>query len=348
MLEQDLTELFELQAGEEPPPAHASMTAAARHGRTRLRRRRTLSIAAPVLAAMAVLAVALSGTIAAPVPAPPRPASGQSPSAGLHEVPPLFFWPGWLPPGMKVLSGELLAPRLESLTVGISQEAGANQQYGVTAFSKSGCTMRPAKLYCSFDFQYALGASAGTVDGFPAYWSDGSRLVFERASGLWATVNSPTHADDLRIERNLTAHVPAIRYPVQLTGNWPGVGIADVGFTYRHGRAIVDGLAFGRGTALTPRGSDALTNTADVGVGKAGSNVRVCGTGGRDEVLDGYPVVDTLIPGESERVCGYDVRGQALVVMTNGKQPYPTAPVVFTHLRLFGLNPANWPSTPVR
>src|ERR1700734_598285 len=101
MLEQDLAELFEVQASEDQPPGHASVAAAAQHGRSRLRRRR-LSIAAPLLAVVTVLALAMGGVLLTSAPTPPPQSQGQS-----HVVPRLYLWPGWLPRGMAITAGVL-------------------------------------------------------------------------------------------------------------------------------------------------------------------------------------------------------------------------------------------------
>jgi hypothetical protein len=346
MLEHDLIELFELQAAEEPPAAHASVTAASRHGRSRLRRRWAVSVAAPVLAAAAVLAVAVSGTLTAAAPAPTSPAStgpaqGQVRVTDPHLVPPLFFWPGWLPRGMHVDGGNLSAPEQEQLFV-----KNAAQEWNVTAFTAGGCILKPSALSCAGSFAYPRTGSAGIVHGFPAYWSDGQPgnfLIFEWARDQWAAAQFPTHQDDLRVARNLTARVPAIRYPVQLTGRWTGVGIPTTGFTFRHGLAVVDGLSFGTGTALKAPAIDQV----DIGVGPTGRKSAICGHGGTAEVIGGYPVIDQLSAGQTERICGYDVKGQALIVMASGPHLFASARAVFVHLRVFGLNPAKWPTTPI-
>jgi hypothetical protein len=340
MLEQNLTELFEAQATEDPPPGHASIAAATRHGRTRIRRHRALSVAAPILAAAAVLTVAVSEAQTGSAPAPTSSPTGQVQVTDPHLVPPLFFWTGWLPRGMHVDGGDLSAPRQEQLVVN-----NTPHQWGVTAFSAGGCTLRPSELSCTGSFAYPRTGSAGTVNGFPAYWSDGQPgnfLIFEWARDQWAAAKFPTHQDDLRVARNLTARVPAIRYPVQLTGRWPGAGIPTTGFTYRHGLAVVDGVSFGTGIDLKAPAIDQV----DVGVAPTGRKSAICGHGGTAEVIGGYPVIDQRPDGQTERICGYDVKGQALIVLANGPHLFVSARTVFLHLRVFGLNPAKWPATP--
>src|SRR3984957_1111151 len=343
MLDQDLTELFELQAGEEPPPpAHASIAAAVHHGRSRLRRRRTLSIAAPLLAVITVLAVALTGTLVAPAPAPTRPVQGQSLPRQPHAVPPLYFWPGWLPRGMTVKSGVVSAPHGEWLNV---RGTGAP----LIAYSEGACTLKPSKLSCGPEATYALDGTARVINGYPAYWSDGSGLVFERARNQWASVPCPNPGDALRVAGHLPARVPPIRYPAQLTGRWRGVGLEWAAFNYVHGRAVVHQYALARGADLYQLpGTIVADENALIDEHSAGAPRR-CGQG-THEILGGYRVVVRAAGGPDpySRVCASNADKLMIVVSTSGKRVFGPARAVFAHLKLFGPDPSNWPSTPFR
>jgi len=339
MLDQDLTELFELQAGEEPPPAHASIAAAAHHGRSWLRRRRTLTTAAPLLAAATVLGIALAGPLATQGPAHPR---QDQPTPGPHVIPPLYFWPGWLPHGMTVKSGVVSARHGEWLNV---RGTGAP----LIAYSEGACTLKPSKLSCGPEATYALDGTARVINGYPAYWSDGSGLVFERARNQWASVAFPNREDDLRVARHLTARVPPIRYPAQLTGRWRGVGLEWAAFNYVHGRAVVHQYALARGADLYQLpGTIVADENALIDEHSAGAPRR-CGQG-THEILGGYRVVVRAAGGPDpySRVCASNADKLMIVVSTSGKRVFGPARAVFAHLKLFGPDPSNWPSTPFR
>ena len=355
MLEQDLTELFEVQAAEDQPPGHASIAAAAHHGRSRLRRRR-LSIAAPLVAVVIVLATALGGALLTPAPVPPPQPQSQGQS---HVVPQLYLWPGWLPRGMAITAGLIYNPHGETLEVGPS---AAPFQWGVSSFSAA-CTAKQSKLSCSvqpdpsFDgFAGTVngfpstGGRAGKVNGFPAYWTGGGGLIIQRARDQWTVVTFPTHADDLRVARHLTAPVPPVRYPAQLTGRWPGTGLQYAGFTYNRGRAVIDGYGLARGAAVNPpRNSPPDQNTVLIEARPAGSPAG-CPSAGTRTVINGYQVVITWSDKDGadpvEDVCASNADGFLLYTHSVGKHLVAPAPVVFAHLRLFGPDPAKWPATP--
>ncbi len=161
----------------------------------------------------------------------------------------------------------------------------------------------------------------------------------------------PTHSDDLRVARHLTGHVPmAVRYPAQLTGSWPGVGVQYAAFRYTRGQVVLDQYALARGAALLSAGHfDELLNIAQIGSGPAVTK-GPCGPG-TAEVIDGYRVAVQQISGRAipfERVCACDVHGLSVSVTIEGSRPFASATVIFTHLRLFGPDTAHWTTRPVR
>lgn len=355
MLEHDLIELFDHQASEDQPPAEASIATASRDGRTRLRRRRAVNIGGPLLAVIAVLAIALSGSLLAPAPPVPQPPSqGQS-----HVVSRLYLWPAWLPRGMAVTAGVIYNPHGETLEAG---PARGPFEWRVSSFSAD-CTAKQSKLSCrvqpdpNFDgfagtvngFPSTEGR-AGMVNGFPAYWTGGGGLIVERARGQWTVVTFPTHADDLRVARHLTAPVPRVRYPAQLTGNWPGTGLQYAGFTYDRGLAVVDGYALARGTTLTaPVNRRPDQNIVQIGAVPVGSRPG-CGSAGTRTVLNGYHVIITWIDQHGadpiENVCANRADGLQVQTHSDGRHVVASASAVFAHLKLFGPDQANWPATP--
>jgi hypothetical protein len=354
MLEQDLAELFEVQASEDQPPGHASVAAAAQHGRSRLRRRR-LSIAAPLLAVVTVLALAIGGVLLTSAPTPPPQSQGQS-----HVVPRLYLWPGWLPRGMAITAGVLYNPHGETLDVG---PAHGPFESSVSSFAAM-CIAKQSKLSCnvqpdpSFDgFAGTVNAfpsidgRAGTVNGYPAYWTGRGGLIVERSRDQWTVVTFPTRADDLRVARHLTAPVPPVRYPAQLTGNWPGTGLQYASFTYDHGRAVINGYALAQGAPLNPPGeAPPGQNTVQVDARPSGPKSKCGPPRGTAEVINGYHVVVSWVvrggPDPIENVCATNADGLQVQTNSYGKHLVASAPAVFAHLKLFGPDPANWPATP--
>jgi hypothetical protein len=336
MLEHDLSELFESQACEDPPPTRASLAAATRQGRSRLRRRRAVSIAAPLMAAMAVLAIALAGAL--PTSAPTRPAQSQS-----HQLPSLSLWPRWLPPGMSVTSAVAYHQHQENLSI----TKGKNLTGMIGTFAGR-CTASQSTLSCGKTSWSPLEGRAGTVNGFPAYWS-ASGLLIEWARDRWADVQFPTHSDDLRVARHLTVHAPPIRYPFQLTGSWPGVGVQSVGSSYAHGRDVADGITLAWVAELNPPVTVPFRDIVQVDVGPVGS-APSCISSGTHEVINGYHVDVAWIDRDGadpiQDVCASDADGLLVRSHSYGTRLFASAPMVFAHLRLFGPDPAKWPTTP--
>lgn len=292
-----------------------------------------------MLAAAVVLAVALSGALTAPE----RPTPGPVAPRGAHLVPSLYVWPGWLLPGLRVQSGGVSAPHGEFLQI------TGTPGWDIDAFSPGDCALKPGRLACAGD-TYQIAGSAGRINGFPAYWSGGRRLLFRRTRDQWATDSFPTHGDDLRVARHLTGHVPtAVRCAAQLTGKWPGVGVQGAAFLYTRGQAVASEYRLARGTALLSAGHvDELLNTAQIGAGPAVTK-GPCGPG-TAAVLDGYKVAIQQISSTSipfERVSACDVHGVSVSVTIQGSRPFASATVIFAHLTLFGPDTAHWTTRPV-
>ncbi len=340
MLEHDLSDLFESQACEDPPPTLASVAAATRRGRSRLHRRRAVSLAAPLMAALAVLAIAVSGTLLTPTPTPTptRPARSQS-----HGLPSLSLWPGWLPPGMSVTWAVAYHQHQENLVV----TEGHRVTGSIGTFSGP-CAASQSKLSCGKTSWSPLDGRAGTINKFPAYWS-AYGLLFEWAQDRWVDVQFSTRPDDLRVARRLTMHAPAIRYPFQLTGGWPGVGVQSVGSRYAHGRAVADGITLARSAKLNPPVTVPFRDIVQVDVGPVGSTPP-CVSSGTHEVINGYHVdvawIDRHGADPIQDVCASDADGLLVRSNSYGRRLFASAPAVFAHLKMFGPDPAKWPATP--
>jgi hypothetical protein len=115
MLEQSLRKLFEQQADAEPPPGVITVASVLRQGRLRRRRRLIGAAGTPVLVAVAVAAIALTGALPSGTTGPSGPPVGYGGFAGGAFDPSyLSIKFGWLPKGTIVTGGET-SPGAESL-----------------------------------------------------------------------------------------------------------------------------------------------------------------------------------------------------------------------------------------
>jgi hypothetical protein len=333
-----LRELLEHVTDEEPPVGPLAQNSLLLGARLRRRRRARFAAAVPLLAAATVLAVALSGTLMGPAPAYVPPA--QRPS---QEVPSLYLLPRWLPPGMSAASGAVFPRHQETLYL-----TEGNSEVGKIISWSGPCTVSRPKLACGQNSWSPLGPRTGTINGFPAYWSRYG-LFSEWARDQWVLIQLSDRADALQVARHLTAHVPAIRYPLQLTGSWPGAGLQNVGFSLTRGHAIADGMALTRDANLNAPVLAFPQNAVQISVALAGSPLG-CPSSGTHAVINSYQVIIAWIDRHGadpiEDVCASNADGHLVRAHSEGKHLVAPATVVFAHLRLLGPDPAKWPTTP--
>jgi hypothetical protein len=358
MLEHALAELFEEQASENPPPTHASVIAATREGRTRRRHRAVISITAPVLAAAAVLAIALTGVLAGPAPVAPAQHGGPG-----HALPArilrLTAMPGWLPSGA-ALKAVVVTPHASYLSI-----FGRGGEQQVSLYRRGWCSLRASKLTCPNDnptvtaspFVLTLTGPAPAIDGRAAYWGrpDGGTNqtdeAFLIAPGNWVVATFPSRADDTAVIQHLIIGrtVPPVRYLAQLTGTWPGLGLLYLTASYSRGM-----LAAGQWVLGAP-GFPVSFPPVQISVSRAVPGYCNGATGGMRSVINGIQVTIWPQPaGESHGV--RSPAGQTLCAAAAGQdiqidvyRTYPgvTAASIFAHLRLFGSDPANWSTRPI-
>ncbi len=213
----------------------------------------------------------------------------------------------------------------------------------------SSLSLWPSYLSCGKTSWGPLDGRAGTIDGFPAYWMASSSLFVEWARDRWAEVQFPTRQDDLLVVRHLTDHAPAIRYPFQLTGSWPGVGVQSVSAGFAHGRGLAGGITLAPVAKLNPPVTVPFRDIAQVDVGPVGSTP-ACISSGTHEVINGYHVdvawIDRYGADPIQDVCASDADGLLVRSHSYGTRLFASAPVVFAHLKMFGPDPAKWPATP--
>ena len=236
MLEEDIKSLYDRMADMDQPPSSISIPGAGRAGRVRLARRRATAVATPVLAAVAVIAIALTASIQGGP-------HGTQPTGSAQRAP-QYFNPlrpyarfGWLPPSSIPADGEVISQGEMSL----GNPSGAF----LALYAAGACRVTGHALNCSPSGQrYPLGRSVARVDGHPAYWTAPQKarspfpgnspgvLAWQYAVGGWAVLDyvASGHASARNDAVKIADRVrfgyrgePAIRFPVQLTdvpANW--------------------------------------------------------------------------------------------------------------------------------
>jgi hypothetical protein len=195
MLEQSLRKLFEQQAEAEPPPGRITVASVLRQGRLRRRRHRIGAAGAPVLAAVAVAAIALTGALPLGNLGRTNPQSGGYGRlvGGAFDPSYLAIAFGWLPKGTVVTNGGI-TPGMESL----STYGPHGQVWALAVHAPNACHLSPAerRLDC-VNNEYGLMPFLGSklsitgrgpaIAGHKSVWVDGgANLVWQYAPNAWA------------------------------------------------------------------------------------------------------------------------------------------------------------------
>jgi hypothetical protein len=383
MLEHALAELFEQQAAD-LPQARASVMVATREGRAlrgRRRRQIVVSVAAPVLAAVTVLALALAGVLTAAAPVPPAQHGGPA-----HAAPPsarflrLAAVPGWLPPAYTFTWTDV-TPAESSIG---GMEPGP-YEWTVTLYRSGGCVLRAPKLTCPvanpghlgpFIHTYDLTGPAPGIRRLPADWAENAYFAkieaFQYAPNSWAIASFfGSRADEGTVVRHLRfgRAVPLLRYPAQLTDSWPGLGLTDTGGGTYGRYSPLDASGFNLGgtrysATMIPapiviqvtafdRGECTM---ASIGPIDNGISTPVPGPGTR-EIINGYRVaIWKLAAGQSrtnrwpaqEQLCTpVAADGMQVEISVTGRFRDVSAASIFAHLKLFGPDPRDWTTRPI-
>jgi hypothetical protein len=209
MLEQSLRKLFEQQAEVEPPPGRVTVAEVLRQGRLRRRRHHIGAVGTPVLAAVAVAAIALAGAL------PSGNVRQSSPQAGgrgrlvggAFDPSYLAINFGWLPAGISA-SGGSTGPGLETLDA--SGPNGSYPQWNLFVYAGNVCHVTKAgqQLGCGGPpslFTQTITGYGPVIDGHRSLWLreivpgeprvnafDNRDLVlaWEHAPGEWATLQT--------------------------------------------------------------------------------------------------------------------------------------------------------------
>lgn len=373
MLEEDIKSLYDRMADMDQPPSSMSIPGARRAGRVRLTRRRAAAVATPVLAAVAVIAIALTASIqGGPHGTPPTGLHGTPPTGSAQRAP-QYFNPlrpyarfGWLPPQSPSFpaDGEVISQRMMSL----GNPSGAF----LALFAAGACHLTGHTLNCSpSGNRYPLGRNIAQGDGHPAYWTapqkarsplpgtSPGQLAWQYAVGGWAVLDyaASGHASAIHDAVKIADHVqfgyrgePAIRFPVQLTdvpANWQ-VNCVATSLLGHVMYAASDVVTAGRVTGSICGDNQPLNAPHfDAGQGaknQCGDFSHAEGAHSNPDVINGYQVV--LITDKkfwpNHELCADNAAGTFVWIAIGAHPTLSPASIFAHHLRLLGSNPAKW------
>jgi hypothetical protein len=365
MLEQTLREYFQEMAAPELPPGPVSLSAAARKGRARIRLRRASVIGAPIFAAGSVLTIAIA-SVAIGGPGAKPSAPGDRPTAPAHfSLTRPYGWIAGLPYRIAAHTTVSMNRTSEIMTYVPSQTSEAF----FTVFSAGQCDLQGQKLLCAKPMNpgfgtYALGRRVGTVDGFPAYWQQGTKswtgLSWRYADGGWALLEFTVHGDrsaglaatlQLARKARFGPHAgPPVVYPVQLRSVPADWHLNTVSADLWRDRVLRAGAFI-----LTPGVSDrtvAFSNQGALwfamltGASQQGTNkiVYICPSG-PTRVVSGVKVVlgrYDYVAGAPHELCAPTADGLHFAYIVGLHPPIGVIALFARHLRLLGPNPEHW------
>jgi hypothetical protein len=372
MLESDIKELYERMAASDQRPSKISIPGASRTGRARLIRRRASAAAAPLLAAVAVVAIALTGAI-------PGGVHARKPVTRLPGGAPRYFSPlvpyarfGWLPANIPryLISIEnyyFLSPDL------ITHGTPGDVQLWVYAAGLCHITGHTMKCAGGVSLPFTLGRRVAEVDAHPAYWTAHSvypdhsqsfragTLAWQYATGGWALLTAPTEGIAVKVAAHVQfgyAGEPAVRFPVQLThvpANWQ---VDWLSTSKLGGVMFADSYQITAGPLTVPLGptpdrtpffsvsqgaryikcTSMLAPTSPTGPPPSPEHV----------VINGYNVVvGTNNHWPNQVLCAPDAAGTNVQIAVGAQPTLSPASIFAHHLRLLGWNPAKWTAKPI-
>jgi len=377
MLEQSLQELFEEQAEAEPPPGRVAVADVIRQGRLRRRRHRIGAVCAPVLAAVAVAAVALTGALPSGILGRTSPQAGRygQLAGGAFDPSYLGIKLGWLPAGAVVTGGEI-TPGGEAL----SAAAPHSGVWAVGVYAPKVCQVTKTRRFECLPFVNTLTVFAGTtlsaggrgpvVDGHESRWlqgGDGAILAWQYAPGAWALAEHASSPDGtataVRIARAVEygQHVP-VRFAARFTSLPPGWRISGLQLARDHGVYFASTYAIVRARTIMPT-TAVFTGASEeprISIGPAKIYASRCSfnpaISRREVTIHGYQFAvqdedlqDNQHGGVSSRLCANHVDGLVVsVAETAAGGPMGFAPTdIMERLQVLGTNPANWVTNPL-
>ncbi len=371
MLEQELRELFAQQTTGDEPPIRASIARAASDGRSQRRKHRVETAVAAAFLALAV--VVLSTATPAQLP--------RSAVLSTSAAAPKYFNPlrpyaafGWLPSGSSAPSG--LTNRI-SLTV-ISSGPVAGVDFDL--YSAGRCHLVQHDLTCLVasgqPVSFRLGRQAGLVRGHPAYlastrdmpaWPSGlltsppdptqvnEPVVWQYARGGWAAVLAEGRggslvSTELKVARRTRLGPtvsPPIRFPYQLKAVPSDWFIAGAGITWHRGVPIADSYNVTAGPSDNPLISP--PPSFDVASFQAPTTAS-CYRSRRSRSTRFGAFTITVTQGGPDPgywLCAKNARGTVVYFAEALHEPISPVNLFEHHLRLLGLNPADWTTEPI-
>jgi hypothetical protein len=372
MLEQSLRKLFEQQAEAEPPPGRITVAYVLRQGRLRRRWHRIGAVGAPILAAVAVAAIALpSGIVGQSSPS----AVGHGRVAGGAFDPSyLAIRLGWLPKGAVVTGGQV-TPGGEALSVAAPH--GWIWAVGVYARNLCHVTTTARRFDClGIVNAPTLGVGAtpqGTttvpisgrgpaIDGHRSLWllGTGSILAWQYAPGAWTVVQSSSGlAATVRIARAVEygQHVP-VHFAARFTSLPRGWGISGILFARVDGVYLASTYRIVKVRTIRPT-RPVFTGASDeptISISPAKVSASRCrfnpGISRRQVRIHGYRFTvqdEDLQDGVFSSLCGNHVDGLEVSVGETGARGSISFPptAVMERLKVLGPEPSDWVTNPL-
>jgi hypothetical protein len=370
MLEQELRELFAHQTTGDDPPIRASIARAASDGRAQRRKHRVETAVAAAFLAVAVVALSaiLPGRLFGSTP----PASGAAAPKYFSPLRPYAAF-GWLPSGSSAPSG--LTNRI-SLTV-ISSGPVAGVDFDL--YSAGRCHLVQHDLTCLVAsgqlVSFRLGRQAGQVRGHPAYlastrdmpaWPSGlltspdptqvnEPVVWQYARGGWAAVlaegrSGSLVSTELKVARRTRLGPtvsPPIRFPYQLKAVPSDWFIAGAGITWHRGVPIAGSYNVTAGPSDNPLISPAPR--FDVASFQAPTTASCYRSRGSTSTRFGAFTITVTQGGPDPGywLCAKNADGTVVYFAEALHERISPVNLFEHHLRLLGLNPADWTTEPI-
>jgi hypothetical protein len=371
--ESRIAELLHEQASLEQPLPRVSVGTAIRRGNSRLRRRqagRASLVGAPVLAACAVVAIALIGTVPlgghaagkSGASAPPLSAPARTGSLPVLRTDARF---GWLPAGEQFQSG------YESAAMAyMNIDAGKIFSWELTIWPTGACVLdngAGSKLRCEFGWSYPLGGRAPSIRGHEAFWmrsrTQHQEIIWEYARGSWAVFQSPSccsaaanrqpAATLLRIARAISfgpASGESLRFDFRVTEVPRDWRVSSVSYGATHG------LLLAAAADVSDRQNSRVQMSFVIQHGGTGNSDPCWSSAAgptKHTKLRGYAVETTTdppsVPGwrsDTYQLCASDVRGNSFLI-TAPDHPERTPTELFDHMAFLGPDPADWTTNPI-
>jgi hypothetical protein len=362
MLEQSLRQLFEQQAEVEPPPCPITVAGLLRQGRLRRRRHRIGAVGTPVLAAVAVAAVGLTGALPTAIPSLGR-HYASSDGAVPREFNPAQEYAtfGWLPARTHLVYG------YNSLLVQTVYYAGPhmNNELSLTVQARGTCHVQhfPGSLL-SLMCPVPGGRTDATkrapdINGHRAFWiGNRAGVMWEYGTNAWAalgaTATAPPSATVLRIAAGVKfgQHAP-IKFASRLTsGHWQ---VVVVHFQPEQGVALADQYLVAKDGTLS-KAYLAGADTSEPDFGQITTTPHTSHESCRitkswpekHPTIHGYKF--TLVTEKGtlwHLLCGPNEDGLFVQIYEDGSH-MPVTPVGFMeHLELLGRVPSHWVTNPL-